>query len=757
MPAHRNHAKRRLWRLIFADVAQCAQVILNSLRHDLLLAEYLGVGGGPDYGANEARKVRPTLDALLAQTEQVCAEASRLAAAPPADEKAFFEAREELGRQIAELLHKGGVVHHQLRAFIDTSAPDMITHWTRLETGDSHGAATVRTLAEACARALAEWSRARGFAGPPESDVVIDFAHDSDVRNDARTQSGRLTHHLTTPYWMMHLFRYITVVAHEVSHPFVDRDELFVAERIEARELVVDLFDDLRIADTFGRPLRLEIVEGFAARVLSETLADAVALHLVGPSYVAALGCYLLGTHEWLNRTGARLSVPTYVRLRTLVERVRASADPGDSQLADLVAAVDEAAEARVLRLEEPGGNEVDRLSARLQRGLQKITASFVGRVLEHGVPDRPVGPAAVILAEIEQLWKSAARASFAMPLDRTTAPYALDAVRVLADLPEGKRLVECAIARQGVSVKLGEVWALLPMYLRAGQGSPAESDDLLASLDRFVRPDGSEAVGIAALVLGPCDALVLRRGARVRRPDQLDHDALGGVRAYVKRRLLLEVERVAPMGAGRATWRADPDALLHACALTELQVEDSEWCAFLLDLTRKVRRLKGVRPVAIFRGMGWANLVIAWSIESSAGLMSLHSHILSTSDTRLHRSITQILTKTLALGASTPARNWDDVKWGKRADLRIVASVRTNGATRIGALPKDLETLRRGETVEARCLPVFGLYDAFVEFVPRSGRAMTEAGDLVWRAVAQGTLRRSNTMLRFANPSTRA
>lgn len=736
-----------LYRLIFADVAQCAQVILNSLRHDLLLAGYLAAGCNLDYGAREAKKVIPAIEALIDETERVRGLAWEAAARPPEDEAAFFHCRHELGRAIAALLHKGGVVHQQLRAFVDASAPDMVTQWTRLETADSHGAATVRTLAESCAARLRDWA-GRRFGHAPESDVLIDFAHDSDVRNDGPQIDGRVYHHLTIPYWMVHLFRYITVVAHEVGHPFVDTLDELKPLRDRNVDFVVDLFDDLGISDRFGRPLRVDIAEGFARRVLAETLADALALHLVGPSYVVALGCYLLGTHEWANETGARLSVPVYVRLRTLLSLVEDGDPPADPALAGILAAVGAAADARVARLR--AGNPVEALQATLQVELQPIAELFVRQVLEAGVPDVATGPAAAVLAGVETLWAEAARVANAHAAPEDSAPGAPALVRALEEIPEGKILVEGELKEAAaLGVSFGDAWALLRMYLRSEGTCEPDTSALLDAISRFARPTGTSALGLAGLVLGPCDAVVLRAGIRVRRGDQVDHGALGGLRPYVRRRLLLEVTRVAPPGEPEL-YVASGVAPAGALALTELQVEDREWGPFLLEFLKTVAAVEGVRPVAVFRGVGWANLVVVWGIESAAGLTALHEHVLATNDPNLHRSVTQLLTKTVNLGDASREQSWDQVDWPPGTGLDIVASVRTNGAAKIASLRELLDGARQGETVEITCRKVFGLYDAFVRFAPTSGAHVREAADILWRSVANGTLRRSNSMIRF-------
>ncbi len=739
-----------LYQLIFADVAQCAQVSLNSLRHDRLLARYLAAGSGPDYGATGAGRVVPAIESLVSRTEAVRDRAWAGVEHPPINEEGFFEARHRLGMDIARLLHQGGVAHQQLRAFVDGAAPDMVTQWARLETADSHGGATFRAVAESCAARLEEWVWRR-WGRRHRSTVLIDFAHHSDVRNDHVEEGAEVFHHLTIPYWMVHMLRYASVVAHEVAHPYVDHltsEGPYYAENIADG---VALLLDLGLSDRLGLPIDADLVESSVRRVLSETLADAVALRLVGPGYLAALGCYLLGTHEWTTTSGVRLSVPAFVRLRTLSALVADPGMPHAPTLGPLLAAIDAAAEARVDRL--ASGLEAERAAAALQQGLQPIAERFVRQVLEEGGTLAAEVPAAEIVRALDLLWGDVAGIAARTPVPPngdSRKPPAL--VTALEDVAEGKRLVAAGGEEQDSWVDIGVPWVLLRMYLRSHNAEPEEdTKKLLRTAARFASDE--PGVGLAGLVLGPADVFVLRRGVRVRRADGQDHDALGALCPYVKRRLLLEVNLVKEPGESLALFESagiDLGVGTRVSAMTDLQVEPSRWSSFLVELLRRVETVPGVRPVAIFRGVGWANIVIAWSFESGDALEGLHRKVLVKPDERLHRSVTQILARTVSLGEQSREWSWAGVPWPTKRKASIVASVRTRYASQIERLPQELEGYRGTGKLQFKCRPCLGLYDARVAFFPSSGDEVCETADLLWRAVSKGTVRRSITMIEF-------
>ncbi len=733
---------KKLYRFLFADTHQIAQVVANSLRHDLRLVRYMKAAPGGDHRAFGDLEGR--LSALLEAFEgEVLGATTRLSAAdgPELTVDEFGKHRCALDLKLGTALETSGVLHQQLRAAIDASAPDMTVPWTRLETTDGYAAGVIHQLADSAAREMARVCTAN-TSGPSfvAEAVFIDFGHHHQIRNlpsEVRDGTIRVSQHLSIPFYLIHMLRLAPLVVHEVCHPFVAH-----LLNDPAREMCTEAID---LSIELWRGEGAEIPSGsealfrdFVKRLLLEVVCDCFALHLAGPAYYLAAADLLIGTTGHSALEVGHLVMPLTVRMRTMRELLEAP-----SESSELVRLLDEEHETFTLSRDD---SERTTAWANWCSGMVALTVPFARELLALCPDDPPPRNGEDDRAEsrafdgVQRIWDAADE------IVRRDEGSLIDSL-------EGEAEGICGFRRrfeersEPVRVELGLAWDLNHVFLNYGarpgleEGESATADNLLGQGGRTFGINGRS--GLVGIVLGACDLLAIRPHLRVRQPD--DIEIAFECPAYAKRRILVEIERIERGGdvvfvAPEPSEPIAPTAISHVRLTHEGRVHE-----FLDQLLRTYPRGDANSPVRIWCGTGWNHLELLWRVPDGRGFRRLHEDVIAQPGGRLvERTVTYLLPQVCRFdgeGTSTVDTGW--ALGGEWDDVGLITSLRTRDAEELADLRAWLPKVT-GWSAGLHPSWIFGLHDAVVTQPIRSGRELLDAANGLWCGVASGKIVRS-------------
>lgn len=773
-----------LYRFIFADVANRASVVRNSVRHDLRYARYLRAGG---YSAAQKEQLESAIRMLTsidkAFGDAVVGRATTLAESDePIDQASFNNWRAEITRQFRAAYARESVLYGHLRATSDHLPPDVTFPWTRLETTDSSALGFIETVARQSAAEACSWA-ARLVGRPVEPLVAVELAHFSEVvsheaRDPVRASSRDgflLQHAVQVPFHFVYLFRYAPLIVHEACHPSV---RLVLSQGVPGKFDLNDkigLFGaSMRDVVDFGpTPREREIVlASMATEALIESVVDEMAYRIAGPGYVLALVCWLLGRTAEASELSLDYALPVGTRIRRLMMRI----GPDDAVgIEGFVSALGQDVKEFDRRLKS-----MNPAYTKYRDALLRLVSSD-----EWSVPElHTVGASEEsrqLRSVLARLWVDALRGfERAQPEQR---------VPTLARLREGRTVAQAFGPVEEPELAFDEVtWRMLRFHLRKSAPgnldkeapAPAGLRETCQQLATAVQKEGRAHAGLVTehgrlapegmvgAVLGPADLIVLVPGPRTREEDGVDQfvAALPNVQAYAVRRLVLRVKRVGPVDAPLYDWRKAPTWRPDLMLVSDISLDmdsggapiagPSQGVRYLRDVLASLSARDDVWPWAIFRGFGWANFTIVVGLRGVAPLHALRDRVLTDSHLAVQRSISSLMLFPQEVGehpvaAAPPGQPSEAVAARPLADgpiLRVAHRV-TRAASisaLIGALRpgQDAAPVPRPRTIQ----PTLGLHDLHADYALESVEIAEAVAELGWRLQGDGLVTRSVTSL---------
>lgn len=583
---------RKLYRFILADFAIQAQVLRNSIRHDLRFAKYLSLTAsvrdrtGLDTLARSLERLEHQLDLEVMRRLEVPEET-------PLTQEEFIELRSSVARDYRMLLEQTGVVIGDLEALVGRLPPGSAEPWTRLETVDATHVKSLVKVARDVSTRLSTWLH--GGEHTEKSLISIEFAFRDEVyAYDAAPQgdgpaghpSLQMAQAILVPLSVAFTPRYGPVlVTHEVCHGWVRR-------WVDRQEDPHHRHAYAEIADRYlRRDTTPDQVRDFADELFVETLIDELGLRLLGPSYLLAVASWTLGRSRALGGPALDHAAPLGVRLRRLCDRAR-QAGHHDRYLGALQAieedlvAYDRSLDPWPLLQEYRGA--VSELVAR---------EDWLPDDLNRAIP--PEGPRLNIASTVEDLWSHALALFVTNPERRHLAQIA--EVRTIDMLRGSNRWPD------GVVEDQNRTWRLLYIHVRPhATFGPHQPGEILEQVTAMFRPEPGEIVRTA---LGSSDVIAFRRGARVREDDEVA--PIEGLELYVERRIAARVISAEALHWAHPRAPEADEALL----LVEMRLARREPGVLLKDVV--CSPVDGSELIQCFRGFGWAHLIMLFSVRT--------------------------------------------------------------------------------------------------------------------------------------------
>lgn len=769
-----------LYRFILADLANRASVVRNSVHHDLRYARYLLAGG---YSATHKRQLQSSIMMLEAVDssfrDNVVGRAVGFVCRAEALEQATFNIwRAEITREFRAAYSRESVLYGQLRAISDHLPPDVTVPWTRLETTDSAPLNFLNRVAETAAREACDW--ASGLLDlDVAAHVAVDLAHFNEViSHEARyveRSGGRraisLHHAVQVPFHLVHLFRYSPLIVHEACHPSV-RLTLSRLDEHEQNKRVEMFSREISPHIDFGRDLREReiVLQMMATEALIESVVDEMSYRIVGPGYLLAMVCWLLGRTPEAAELSLDYALPLGTRIRRLVARVL----EGPMKVEGLDRFMDAIREDVAIFDKRLQGKHPEYLAFRhallelighpawLLPGMDKVGNSKDSDELRSLITD---------------LWTGAFLAFEGAP--------ARQKLQALGRLREGRKVAEVYGPRDDTTIEHDDTtWRVLRLHLR--RASPLESSsrasDPDVGLDVTCRRIASAIAetqtesdvrtpsdvlmsrGVVGAVLGPADLIAVIPGARTREDDNVDRflQPASEVRAYAVRRLVMRVRFVGPPDARVYDWHEKPGWQPRMFMVSDVSLNadqdtlggPSRVTRYLTDVMAWLRSQDGVWPWAVFHGLGWSDLTLIVGLRDVGPLDALRNRVLTTDALNVQRSISHLVIFPQEIGAAHGARAATrpegTASASSEADHGTVLRVahRVTWAARMDELIEVLKRPLPGDIRPLAVNPTLGLHDVHVDYGLQSAEVAEQVAELDWRLQAQELVTRSVSSL---------
>lgn len=555
------------------------QVFANTLVFEQLYASYLEAEYAPASLplAVRLRGLRETVRKQIIESSEAL-----LSSAGTLDLSDLVEERVRIEQQFADLMRKAGVIHDHMCVLEGHSSLDLVRARRRLEVTDQHAQGIVERVWDVIAAAYAPFL-------PNGPRPLFDYRHVQDVHQgtvDLESADSESSY-VNIPFWMLYMPRVgACAVAHEAAHP--------IAEKLQSMgHLTWTTNQLLEIQSTY------EVFEAASdvPLVVCEVFVDTLAALVLGPAYI-------LGTAESIIGVRTRTATQT-VRIGTLLKLHAHGAFPSGTNyhlLDQVEAAVDELRKGETEHLIQI----IKIIELTLTRGI----FDFILDMSDDQIEACRAAHRTAVVAAFNEAWHA---------VDEIASTCSGRVLKeALQDDAELRRFIEIP----DPNLEMGDSWSLDWVSFRTRKHDNQEERVPYAGLGNWMRdfapPVRSEQVNpgqtpaFYGIVLGASDACILRPHLRVRSPASFSPEPRDELRAFVERRVLIEItgvkrdDEVLPISQSltAADWS-------RVCYLSEMKLKKHQRVGdFLLSLGEQAR-VRGISLVRAYLGLGWANVVV--------------------------------------------------------------------------------------------------------------------------------------------------